>query len=123
MIKGVGIDIVDIGRIEKALERYPKMKAKLFTNDEALYCQSKNKPYLHYAVRFAAKEAIVKSLGTGIRGFSWKDISVSRDELGKPTANLINGAAKVANSQKIKKIELSLSFSKNQAVAVAVAEG
>lgn len=123
MVIGIGVDIVDIARIENAIKRFPRMESKIFTAEEASYCQSKQKPYLHFAVRFAAKEAVVKSLGTGLRGFSWKDISVSRNALGKPVANLYNGAAKIAEEKNIKKIEISLSFSKNQAVAVAVAEG
>lgn len=86
MILGVGNDIVEVLRIKTVLHRYPeKFLHRIFTPYEQAYCLKKKEPALHLAGRFAAKEAVVKALGTGFRqGISWLDIEVSQDSLGKP---------------------------------------
>ena len=73
MIKGTGIDIVEIDRFKKAIEKRPNLVERLFTESEINYCSARNKPYFHYAVRFAAKEAVSKCLGVGISNIKWKD--------------------------------------------------
>lgn len=121
MVAGIGIDIVDIGRIKKAINKFNHLESRIFTDNEIEYCRSKQNPYLHFAVRFAAKEAAAKALGTGFRGFKLKDLSVTKNGEGKPSILLKDNALKAAKTKNIGKIELSLSFSHNQAVAVAIA--
>ena len=79
----IGIDIVDITRMEKAIKKRPTLKDRLFTASEQKYCDSMSSPGQHYAARFAAKEAVVKALG---HHFSWTDIEVARTDKGQPRA-------------------------------------
>lgn len=91
MIKGLGIDIIEIERIAKAIERNgTTFVERLFTRNEQPTESETNKKHLttYYAGRFAAKEAVVKALGTGFRGVTWLDIEVLNDKLGKPYINL-----------------------------------
>ena len=78
MIAGVGIDIVDVPRIDALLEKYAeRFQQRVFTQDEILYCRARSNPGLHFAARFAAKEAAVKALGTGIgQGIRFRDIEI-----------------------------------------------
>lgn len=121
MIKGIGIDIVEIKRIKKAIKKHKNFINRLYTQLEQSYCLSKNKPHLHFAVRFAAKEAVLKALGTGFRGVRWIDIEIERDEFGKPDVKLSGNALKVAEEKGIDKILISLSFNKENAIAMALA--
>jgi holo-[acyl-carrier protein] synthase len=86
MIEGIGNDIIEVARIEAILQRYEKrFLNRLFTMQEQAYCLNKKHPALHFAGRFAAKEAIAKALGTGFRkGLTWLDIEILNDEYGKP---------------------------------------
>lgn len=86
MIYGIGIDIIDIKRIKRMLEHYgDKFFERILTENEIKYCKSFSKPDLHFAGRFASKEAYSKSIGTGIsKHFRWKDIEILNDEKGKP---------------------------------------
>lgn len=122
MVQGLGIDIVDIARIEKALKRFPAFKERVFSREELDYCVLRKKPERHFAARFAAKEAASKALGTGIKGFSWKDISVLRDADGRPSIYLSGKAATIAEKKQISKMHLSMSFSDSQATAIVIAE-
>lgn len=122
MIKGIGIDIVEIDRVERIIERQPRFVSRVFTNLEQQYCQNKTRPAVHYALRFAAKEALLKALGTGFRGVKWTDIEIDHDDLGKPFINLSNAASQVAASKEIDRIHLSLSFDRLNAVAVVLVE-
>ena len=91
MIKGIGIDIIEIDRIAKALARRGEhFTSRLFTPNERQKEATCTPSYLaiYYAGRFAAKEAVVKALGTGFRGIDWQDIEILNDELGKPTVHL-----------------------------------
>ena len=123
MIRGLGVDIVEIERIKKALLKYERFERRIFTQDERKYCQSKQDPALHYAARFAAKEAVSKALGSGKVGMKWTDIEVKRDSRGKPFITLSGGAAKQAQENGICDVEVSLSFNKSNAVASAIAIG
>ena len=96
MITGLGVDIVEIDRMKATLERRPAMKERLFSDAERAYCDKRNKPEIHYAMRFAAKEAVLKALGTGFKGMRFKDVEVMRDETGKPVPHLKGRAAEVA---------------------------
>ncbi|MCX6165347.1 MAG: holo-ACP synthase [Ignavibacteriae bacterium] len=86
MIKGIGIDIIDIKRIKRIIEQFgDRFFEKILTEKEIAYCKSFSKPDLHFAGRFAAKEAYSKSIGTGIsKDFGWRDIEILNDEKGKP---------------------------------------
>ena len=118
---GVGIDVIEIDRIRAAVLRHPRLLARLFTEEERRYCEQSGVPYPHYATRFAAKEAVAKSLGSGIRGMAWKDIEIINDALGKPTVRLVGGAARLAAALGVGDIMLSLSSSREHAAAVALA--
>ena len=115
-----GIDIIEIDRIIRVKDLYQaRFLKKIYTLNEIKYCRNRG-PQL--ASRFAAKEAIMKNLGTGIRGIPWKSIEVVRMR-GQAPQILLHGPAKAkAKELKIKYIALSLSHSKNLAVASVVAE-
>ena len=120
-----GIDIIEINRIRKALSRNGEaFKKRVFTENEILYCEGKkNASYQSYAVRFAAKEAISKALGTGMgRGVDWKDIEVINDEYEKPHAVLNGKAKEFFDYINAKSMSLSLSHCKEYAVAQVVIE-
>jgi len=121
MVVGLGVDIVEIERMRLALERHPRMKERLFSDSERLYCERKPRPEVHYALRFAAKEAVVKALGTGFTGTGFHDIEVARDEKGRPYPILTGGAQARAAELGITEMHLSLSFTHTTAVASAVA--
>lgn len=121
MIKGIGVDIIEILRIKDSLGKYGEtFSNKLFTAGEIDYCRSKANPAQHFAARFAAKEACSKALGTGWSGeFEWKSVEVLNDALGKP-AILLHG--RLAESLKNCNIHLSLSHSDTSVVAFVVIE-
>ena len=110
----VGIDLIEIERIERALERRPRLARRLFTAAELAYAEERSRPGRHLAARFAAKEAVVKALGlTG--GFAPTDIEVVAGE--PPTVWLHGGAAAAAGGRQI---SISLTHSRETAAAVAV---
>lgn len=121
-LAGVGVDIVEISRVERALSRNPRFAERLFTEEERAYCEGRPRPAEHYACRFAAREAVLKALGTGFsQGIGWQDVSVSRDASGRPRAVLAGRAAEVARERGVQEVALSLSFTRELAVANAVA--
>ena len=110
-----GVDIIEIPRIKETFDRYgERFLKRVFTPDEIAYCRGRA-PNL--AGRFAAKEATMKALGTGVRGVSWKDIEVIRAESGAPSVKL-HGRAK-ARAERLQVVEISLSISHSREVAVA----
>ncbi|GGK81441.1 holo-ACP synthase [Amphritea balenae] len=123
MILGIGTDLLDIRRIEKALARTPGLAARILTAAELEQFNQSKQPVNFLAKRFAAKEAVVKALGTGIgRGISWQHFEVSYDSLGRPLISL-NGAAKdKADELGIQRIHLSYTDETDHVVAFAVAE-
>jgi holo-[acyl-carrier protein] synthase len=120
-IGGLGVDIVEIDRMREALRRHPRMKERLFSDDERAYCEARNKPEIHYAMRFAAKEAVLKALGTGFAGMRFRDVEVMRDGRGRPVPRLQGRAAAAAEAAGIVEMHLSLSYTHVNAVASAVA--
>ncbi len=120
-ITGLGVDIVEIERMRRALERRPAMRERIFSEAERAYCDARNKPEIHYAMRFAAKEAVLKALGTGFAGMRFTDVEVERDERGRPVPRLSGRAAEVAVERGVVEMHLSLSFTHTTAVASAVA--
>jgi holo-[acyl-carrier protein] synthase len=125
MILGVGIDLVEVERIQQVIgRRGGRFISKVFTPDEISYCQEAARPAQHFAVRFAAKEAIAKALGlAGPGGIRWREIEVVRLASGEPQARLNGKAQTAANQIRLKKLHLSLSHTRSFAVACAVAEG
>lgn len=121
MIAGLGVDIVEIDRMAAALERHPGMRERLFSDQERAYCEKRNKPEVHYALRFAAKEAVLKALGTGFAGMKFTDVEVVRDAGGRPAPRLSGRAAEVAEQIGVRELHLSLSYTHTTAVASAVA--
>jgi holo-[acyl-carrier protein] synthase len=120
-IKGIGIDIIEIGRIKEAVEKYGDgFLAKVFTKKEIKYCRNRKAlKYPELAVRFAAKEAYAKAIGTGIKGFGrnnhgihWQDIEIVNNSHGKPLL--------VIKGKVSKKAHVSLSHSRDYAVAAVV---
>jgi holo-[acyl-carrier protein] synthase len=109
----VGIDLIEIERIERALERRPRLANRLFTADELAYAQDRARPGRHLAARFAAKEAVIKALGTGVPP---REIEVVA---GKPPHVQLHGsAAEVAGEREV---SISLTHSRESAAAVAIA--
>lgn len=114
---GVGIDLLEIERMERALERHPRLANRVFTDGELEYADRKGRPGRHLAARFAAKEAVVKALGlTG--GFGLREIEVVAGE--PPTVRLSGRAAEVAAGREV---AISLTHSRDNAAAVAVVQG
>jgi holo-[acyl-carrier-protein] synthase len=122
-VVGVGTDIVDVSRISNMIDKYgDSFLKKTFTDSEINYCSAFSDSQLHFAARFAAKEAMAKALGTGFRGeLSLKGLSLENDSLGMPLA-VLDSAAKAALA-KIggKKMSVSISHLKEYAIAFAVA--
>ena len=115
-----GVDIIEIPRIKQTLDRYgQRFLNRIFTPDEIAYCHGRA-PNL--AGRFAAKEATMKALGTGVRGVSWKDIEVVRADSGAPSVKLHGRAEKRAEHLQVSDISLSISHSREYAVAFVVAQ-
>lgn len=122
---GIGTDITECDRIARMLERHPEQfKSRVFTEAEIRYCDGFRNPVERYTGRWAAKESVLKALGTGwIENITWQDVEVLNEPGGKPTVRLSGGARQVAEHLGITEILLSISHCKSHAVAVAVAQG
>ncbi len=109
MILGVGIDIIEIERIKKSVDRYGDLFLnKIFTETELNYCLTKKNRYQHLAARFAAKEAIAKALATGwSKGFRWKDIEIYNEKSGLPKVKLFGELKRFLGLSKSLKITMS----------------
>lgn len=119
---GIGVDMLEISRMERVIERRPNFLLRVFTEEERAYCERCARPAEHYAARWAAREAVVKALGCGFgNGVGIRDVSVTRDERGAVRARLTGGAAKVALEQGVVEVALSISYTRDVAVANAVA--
>jgi len=121
VIKGLGVDIIEIKRIIKAIERNPRFLKRVFTDSELESVANKSSYATSLAGYFAAKEAIAKSLGIGIRSIKWTDIEICKDNYGKPYVKLHNNAEKIAYSKHICEILISISHSRENAIAQAIA--
>ena len=119
---GLGVDIVEIKRMSSILKRSPSFAKHVFSSAEQKYCNKRANPATHYALRFAAKEAVVKALGTGIaEGIGVLDIEVERAANGRPSIKLSGRALEIANEQGIRSLSISLSYTHTDAVACALA--
>jgi holo-[acyl-carrier protein] synthase len=125
MIRGIGVDIVKVDRIEKAVERWGhRFLERIFTAAEIERCQKRAQPAQCLALRFAAKEAFAKALGLGMReGLRWRDIEVVHDNFGKPDLLLHNQAQRLLETMEASRTWLSLSDERESALAVVVLEG
>jgi holo-[acyl-carrier protein] synthase len=125
MILGSGIDIVSIERIEKMMGRWgDQFLGRVYTEREISRCQRQARPPECFAIRFAAKEAFLKAIGTGLRyGIQWTDIEVENDPGGKPLLSLHRRAKEILQTRPIKKIFLTLSHDRPFAVAHVLLEG
>ncbi len=124
MIIGIGIDIIDIPRVKKIAEEFGEdFVSKIFADNEIAYCKAKKTPEINLAARFAAKEAFLKALGTGLRGgIDWKDIQIVNDDLGNPFICLEGNAKKLAAKRGIVTTHLSISHTSEYATAMVVLE-
>ncbi len=118
MIIGIGIDLVEIHRMKKAVEN-PLFVQRVFTSAEQTYCNSRGRQGVaSYAARFAAKEAVMKALGTGLAGGgTWQDVEVLPDDQGNPIMKLTGYFAQLAESLGVAQIFVSLSHAQEYAVA------
>ncbi len=119
MIKGIGIDIIEIERIVKAVDKNLLIE-RFFTEAEAADFCGKQR-YAHIAGKYAAKEAVAKAMGTGFSGFRWKDIEILKDDRGRPYVNLKGKAYRTARERGIDRVYVAISHSRDYAVAQAIA--
>lgn len=123
MIIGIGTDIVEVDRIRRVLERNPRFVDRVFTPAEIGYCASKSNSAQSYAVRFAAKEALMKALGTGWDGVvNWQDIEVLQNTAGKPELHAYGATQELLKSRGVAQIHISLAHEKEYALASVILE-
>lgn len=117
MADSIGIDIIEVERIKSLIEKYgEKFYNKILTENEIIYCKKFPNPEVHFAGRFASKEAYSKAIGTGIsKNFRWKDIEILNDERGKPYIRHT-----VENQYSKLKFEISISHTRNYGCAVVI---
>lgn len=123
MIAGVGTDLVEIARIQNAIEKNPHFMERVYTKEEIAYCQRKKNPWQSFAARFAAKEAVSKAFGTGIGPVGLTEIEIRNKSNGQPEVVLHGKAQALADSRNIQRVHVSLSHSETYAMATAVLEG
>lgn len=122
MAAGVGMDLIEVARIERALDRYPRLADRLFTKEEQQYAATKGRPGRHLAARFAAKEAVIKALGLP-PGTAMREIEVRAGSEADPvpTINLSGRARREAEARGLA-IQISLTHAREMAAAIAVAD-
>ena len=119
---GIGVDVVEIERFRRSLERTPSMRERLFTEIELAYVAPNNDPVPSLAARFAAREAVMKALGLGLGAFGFHDVWVERADSGAPSLAFAGRAAELAREAGVARWHLSLTHSELVAVAYVVAE-
>ncbi len=124
MIIGTGVDIVEIERFRKVIERLKdRFLLRVFTEGERKFCDGHRYPAPHFAVRFAAKEAVFKALGTGwAKGVTWLDVEVMRQRQDPPTIVLSGEALRLSEEKGVRHIHLSLSHTEDSAIATVILE-
>src|SRR5262245_60213260 len=117
----VGVALIEIERIRRALERHPSFRERCFTEEERRYCDSRPNPAQHYAARFAGKEAVGKAIGFGVaRAFAWRDVEIAGRP--KPSVRLSGRMAAWAEKVGAQTLDLSMTHSRELAGAVCVAD-
>jgi holo-[acyl-carrier protein] synthase len=117
----VGVDLIEIARVRRALDRYPRFRERCFTEAERTYCESRANPAQSYAGRFAGKEAVGKALGFGVaRAFAWREIEI----VGRPKPSVVLSGRVAAWAERVDAggIDLSMTHSRELANAVAVVQ-
>lgn len=123
MLIGVGCDVIEIARVRKAIERDAFVQ-RVFAKEEIAYCMSRGaQAAASFAARFAAKEAVLKALGTGLRGGELQEIVITNDALGKPSVQLLGYHAELAAQLGVNNIAISMSHSRETAMAYVIMEG
>ena len=124
-IIGIGTDIIECLRIAQMIERHGELFIqRVYTDHEIAYCSTKKAATQHYAGRWAAKEAVLKALGTGwVEGIAWRDVEVRHKSGGAPTIALRGGAREVFERSGIAHMHISISHCRSYAIAYAIAEG
>ncbi len=124
-VLGIGTDIVECLRIAQMIERHGELFInRVYTDHEIGYCSSRKAATQHYAGRWAAKEAVLKAMGTGWRrGIRWRDIEVRNDGSGKPTLAISGGARDVIEELGVQEVLISISHCRSHATAYALAVG
>jgi len=125
LIVGCGIDLVKIERIEKIIKRWgDNFIFRIFTPLEIEYCeQKKGNKFQSYAGKFAAKEALLKALGLGLREANWKEIEIKNDELGQPIIDTSGKLKNIASAKGVSKYFISISHTKEYAATQVILEG
>ncbi|MDD2401078.1 MAG: holo-ACP synthase [Clostridia bacterium] len=118
----IGSDIIEIERILKTVARHPALWERVLTEREIKYCKSKGNPIQSFAGRFAAKEAVLKCLGQGLKCLSWHNLEILPDDLGCPQVSFELPLEKIMKAKNIISVNLSISHSRCYAMAVAVGE-
>ena len=118
---GIGVDLVDIDRFRRSLERTPSMRTRLFTDGELAYVAAQADPVPSLAARFAAREAVMKSLGVGLGAFGFHEVWVERAESGQPSLVVTGRAAELADRAGVVTWHLSLTHSDLMAAAYVIA--
>ncbi len=123
MILGTGVDMIEIARVGRLLERFPqRFRERCFTPAERAYCDARSHFAQHYAARFAAKEAAFKAIGTGLRGVSWQDAAVTREPGHAPTLTFTGKAFVRFSTMGGTHVHVSLTHSRELALAHVVVE-
>lgn len=124
MIYGIGIDIVEVLRVEKILQKWgDRFVTKVYSVEEADYCKKKAFPSIHFAARFAAKESFLKSLGMGLgMGVGLKDIELINQWQGKPCLKIHNRAEDILREEGITKVHVSVTHTREYANAIVILE-
>jgi holo-[acyl-carrier protein] synthase len=122
VIVGIGIDAVDVAQMRKVLERTPTFKTRVFTSDERAYCERMNDPTQRFAVRFAAKEAVMKAMGLGLGAFGFYDCETIAAESGAPSLMIRGAALDHAQTRGITDWHVTLTHTDLTAIAMVVAE-
>jgi len=123
MIVGIGIDMIEVARVEEKINKENGFRESIFSASEIQYCESRPNKFLHYAARFAAKEAFLKATGFGLAiGFTLCDIEISNDDNGKPLLTLRGKFKEQATQYKWNKLHASLTHLKDVASAVVIIE-
>ena len=120
-IIGLGIDLAEIGRVERLVEKYPRFPERVFTVHEREYAGRFARPGRRFAARFAGKEAVMKSMGTGWRRIRWQDVEITGG--GKPTVRLSGNARRRAEMLGVTEIHVTITHTDDTAMVVAVAVG
>ena len=122
-IFGIGIDVIEVERIEDAMEEFgDRFLDRIFTEEERDYCLNQKRPAIHFAARWAAKEAVSKAFGTGIGELlAWQDMEIARLHSGEPEMILHGRGRQFVEERGITQVKISLTHAKNYAAANAVA--